>query len=87
MGAQVNASDWLTSPALTAQLSEFKADRERLWRIVDKTFEDMTVCESCPFLNVREGRNGNSYACDLRARGDVLDCAGVEAAMQEESCD
>lgn len=83
------AVEWLTNPALTAKLAEFKADRERAWRIVDRTFDERTHCVAgnrCPWLNVTEDRRGAElHRCDLRiGDGDAMDCAGVEAAAREE---
>jgi hypothetical protein len=81
------AAEWLTSPEVTARLAEFKADRARLWKIVDRTFEKPDQCEarSCQFLDAQYRRSGMSYACDLRNKGgDVMDCAGVQEAMKEE---
>lgn len=83
------ATDWLTDPALTAKLQAFKADRDRMWRIVDRTFDERTHCVSgagCPWLNVTfDRRDMEFHRCDLSmGGGDAMDCAGVEAAAREE---
>jgi hypothetical protein len=83
----MTAGEWLTSPAVTAKLAEFKADSKRLWRIVDRTFEKPDQCEarSCQFLDAQFRRSGMSYACELRNKGgDVMDCAGVQDSLRAE---
>lgn len=85
----MTAGEWLASPAVSAKLAEFKADRERVWRIVDRTFDERRHCVAgnrCPWLNVAEDRRGNElHRCDLHQYGgDAMDCAGVEAAAREE---
>lgn len=85
----MTAGAWLTSPEVTAKLAEFRADRERVWRIVDITFDERKHCTAdgyCPWLGVSYDRRGMElHRCDLSmGGGDAMDCRGVQAAAKEE---
>ena len=82
------AAEWLASPEVSAKLAEFRADRERVWRIVDTTFDERKHClagNRCPWLGVTYDRRGMElHRCDLSmGGGDAMDCRGVQAAAKD----